>query len=238
MAIAFDAVSVSTALNNANTSRTWSHTVGSGSDRVLLVGTRVRDANAQNQTLATAVTYNGTSLTLYREYALLSSGLGEYLGVQWWRLVAPPSGAANVVVTWGNGVPQQGGAVAISLSGVGQATPLEAFGETNGTGSLTTVASVTTLTAEAWVVSNVYSGATSATLNAGPTQRDQTAYGSDYGASATTATTSTGSVTHTWTNTAAEAGDYIGLAVSVVAAAAPSSSSPAFGRYGVRGPIR
>lgn len=226
MAITFGAVSASLGVDNVASSLTFSHTVGAGTDRALFVAVRIRDPDAIGHTQATAVTYAGNAMTLVADHQVFAAGIGEFLGAQWWRLTAPPVGTANVVVTFGNGVPFRGGASAISLNGVDQTTPVEANADTDGVGSPTTSASVTTVSANAWVLSNVYSGATSATLGGAATQREQTAYGSDFGATATQEVVTPSAVTHTWTNTASETGDFVGTAIAVKDAPGGGGSSP------------
>src|SRR3989454_4121481 len=120
-AIAVD--SISTASGNTVSTLTWSHTVGSGSNRVLLVDTSNRDGNKT----ITGVTYGGTALTRRG----FQNGAGNGNRVEIWSLTAPSPGTANVVVTLSGAVDVVGGA--ISFTGVNQTTPFGTFVSAQGT---------------------------------------------------------------------------------------------------------
>lgn len=212
MSVAFNAVTTSsTNFNGATSSLTFSHTA-SGTNRVLLVSVRTRHSN-NTAGKATGVTFDGVVMTLHREFQFQSS-VGNFLTLQVWRLVAPTTSAANVVVTM-TGSPNEGNAVALSFTNVNQTTPIEAAQDTSSSTQITNAtATVTTVTANAMVVSFVYSQAGSGTLNAGPTQRDQTNYTTgDFGASATSPQVTPASVTHTWVQ--ATNNVFAGMAVSL-----------------------
>ena len=110
MAILFDAAS-SASGTTAVTSRTWAHTVGSGSNRLLLVGLALRSVNVSS------VTYAGTAMTLVGS-KLNGTDVGTYL----YHLINPPVGTANVVVTIPAANPLSTGAT--SWTGVHQTAPL------------------------------------------------------------------------------------------------------------------
>jgi hypothetical protein len=102
----FGRPSISTTGSANSTTVTFAKTVGSGANRLLLVGVSIH----ANQTVV-SITYSGVALT---PVARLQNGdWGEL-----WRLVAPPSGTANVVVTIRK---RQFTAGAISFTGVDQA---------------------------------------------------------------------------------------------------------------------
>ncbi|MCU0782567.1 MAG: DUF2341 domain-containing protein [Verrucomicrobia bacterium] len=69
--------------------RTWPHTVGSGNNRVLIVGV----ALAGTGDSVSSVSYGGIALI-----PVTSIQSGNAVGI--WQLVAPPVGTANVVATW------------------------------------------------------------------------------------------------------------------------------------------
>ena len=147
-----------------------------------------------------SVTFNGTSLTFAGETQFLEAG-GEYQNVEVYVLVAPPVTTANIVVTM-LGTPTRGSAVGLSFFGVRQTTPIEATGSTSGTlvGAVDTFsATVTTLTANALVAAFAYTSAGTATLGAGPIERDNVDVGSDRSVSATQLVTSPASTSATWT---------------------------------------
>ena len=76
----------SSSSNTSVSSLTWSHTTGTGSDRILIVGVAVQGVNINS------VTYNGTNLTRLATKT-------NTVKVEMWYLVAPTNGAHNVVVT-------------------------------------------------------------------------------------------------------------------------------------------
>jgi hypothetical protein len=59
-AIAFDSASRAASTSTGTTSISWSHTIGGGTDRFLLVGVAVEDASTTDANI-TSVTYNGVS---------------------------------------------------------------------------------------------------------------------------------------------------------------------------------
>lgn len=118
MAITFDAGStgqVASALT-----LTISHTVGAGSDRVLVV---LVHSIAADKLSGATVTYNGVSLGA----PVLAFAAGYTYG---WVMVAPPVGTANVVITF-NAADAYANAVVASFAGVDQSTPVSATGTFN-----------------------------------------------------------------------------------------------------------
>lgn len=237
MAITFDAVSTSAIFDDIVSSLTWSHTVGAGDNRALVVGVRTRTNNLDPSTDGDvlSVTYNGLSLALGGKTQFLSAA-GGYMTAEAWVLAPPPVGTANVVVTM-VGVPRRGSAVGLSFFGVRQSTPIEASGSTTGDAVTTFSATVTTLTANAMTASFAYSAAAIATLNAGPTQRDNVDVGGDVSVSATQAVASPASTSATW-DTGIDAQSYAALAVSIAEAVGAAGDIPAFGRYRIAGARR
>lgn len=113
MAVAFGAVTQG--VIGGASSQTLSHTVGSGSDRVLYVFSVC--LNSTDYLASSTVTYGGTSLG--SPIGSLSIASNQFMYV--WRMLAPPSGTASVVIT-----PSAGAFLhtfAISLEGVDQTTP-------------------------------------------------------------------------------------------------------------------
>src|ERR1041384_4166888 len=60
-AIAFDSASRAASTATGTTSISWSHTIGSGTDRFLVVGVAVEDTSATDANIA-SVTYNNVAL--------------------------------------------------------------------------------------------------------------------------------------------------------------------------------
>ncbi|MDZ4405378.1 GEVED domain-containing protein [Prosthecobacter sp.] len=102
-------------------SHTWAHTTGTGSNRLLLVGVAI-ESDIQS-TLVNSVTYSGQSLV---KVGSQQSAEGE-ARMEIWRLVNPPSGTANVVVTLNQACDDAVVTVASTFSGVHQSTPLGTF---------------------------------------------------------------------------------------------------------------
>jgi hypothetical protein len=120
MAVTFDAATPGSAVSD--TTLTISHTVGAGSNRVLYVGPC---STAGTPAAISSVTYGGVSLTQIDDE---NQGVAR-AGV--WRLLAPATGTANVVITYA-AFQDEMGAVAISLAGVDQTTPEDAPVGTQG----------------------------------------------------------------------------------------------------------
>jgi hypothetical protein len=123
MAISLDAI----ANRSAASDTTWNHTVGSGSNKILLVllGMHINDD-------VTAVTFNGVSLSLYGEAEL------SYRRAQMWYLIDPPEGEYEVSITK-TGTYNYASSGSISLFGVNQTNPFRAYNTANGTGYSPTV---------------------------------------------------------------------------------------------------
>lgn len=115
MAVTLDAVSQGSA--NGAASLTISHTVGSGSDRALYVF--VTCQNSTDLMASGTVAYGGTGFSS-RLQSVVETGNGQNFTAVY-RLTAPASGTANVVIT-----PSASAflhAYCVSLAGVDQTTP-------------------------------------------------------------------------------------------------------------------
>lgn len=124
MAVAFDAAS--TGYNSGASSLTISHTVGSGSDRALVVAASC--INGTDFLASATATYGGVSMG--SPVVTKSAGAGSnYVYV--WVLAAPASGTANVVITPSGSAYLK--AVVSSYTGVDQTTPVSSSAKyTNG----------------------------------------------------------------------------------------------------------
>ena len=125
--IAFDAVSSDQTADAGAGSLSWSHTVGAGSERLLVVGVSIR--NDAGQTV-TGVTYNSTALTY-----LNSVANGTNARVEMWYLKEADfpgtAGAYNVEVTLSASARVV--AAAASFFNVDQTTPFGTFASNTGT---------------------------------------------------------------------------------------------------------
>jgi hypothetical protein len=145
-----------------NTTFTYSHTVGVGMDRVLLVGV----SSYNSAKTVTACSYNGVALT--RVGFQDGGGGSNDRRMEIWRLVDPPVGTFTVSVTFSSSAKAVIGSA--SFFGVNQTTP-------NGTfvsaGASTNLATLTVPSAAGELVYDcmaVQGNAATATVGAGQTQ--------------------------------------------------------------------
>ena len=194
-AIAFDSASTNTA--DDVSSLTISHTV-TGSNTILVVCSAVEGTTSGNQPI-TGITYNGVALTKIHDIAGSANNRTEQ-----WYLVAPSSGANDIVITYtgvvGSGAGQGVAGAGLSITGAKQQAP-EASAEASGSSSTATV-NVTTLTNNAWVTDCTYSGLAANTLTVGADQTSRFNFenaGSHDTAGSTEPKATAGSVTSSWT---------------------------------------
>lgn len=125
--ISIDNASSGTTSSDTANSMTVSHTTGSGSNRLMLVGISY---NNDDYETVTGVTYNGTSLVevghrrnsddaMVYIYASISPSDGS--------LVAPDSGTHNVVINFSTTLTQGAIAGVVTFTGVNETTPLGSF---------------------------------------------------------------------------------------------------------------
>lgn len=201
MAIAYDTQTI-----GANSTTPVSHTC-TGSNRLLIVGVLIGDTTTTVSTL----TYNSVSL------AQANRRTSTNMGVELWYLANPASGANNIALTLS--AAQDYKIFALSLTGVHQASPLDA--NNTGTGSTDPSVSVTTVADNSWVVDIVASFGSDLVVGAGQTQRINTTWlgGDLYGSASTEGPkTPAGAVTMSWTQTDSEW-------VSCAASFAPATAS-------------
>jgi uncharacterized repeat protein (TIGR01451 family) len=185
----------SSATANAST-LTWAHTIGSGSDRVLVVGVSIRNAGRQ----VSGVTYGGAPLT----FIGARNNHDNTVRTEMWFQTAPTVGTANVVVTLTRSARMVGGAV--SFFGVSASAPLGTFVANNSTDNGTDDPSVVVTSAAGEMIVSALSTQGSAgtvTPLAGQTQRWNRFYGTGGGDAAGFGSTAPGaaSVTMGWTKT-------------------------------------
>ncbi|MFO0923547.1 MAG: DUF4347 domain-containing protein [Pirellulales bacterium] len=119
--------SASSAQNTGVTSLSWSHTVASGSDRVMYVTLAIDGLGAS----VSSVTYGGVALTQ------VGRTTGNH-AVEIWRLVSPTVGTGTIAVSLGATTDIKGGAVV--YNGVDTSDPNGSYFSATGT---STTASVT-----------------------------------------------------------------------------------------------
>jgi uncharacterized repeat protein (TIGR01451 family) len=187
--IAFDARSVS--FGTAVTF-TFPHTVGIGNDRVMIVGVSIYNSNKT----VSGVTYAGQALT---RLGFLDGGSGANdRRMEMWRLVNPPTGTANVVMTMSSSAKLVVGAA--SFFGVNPAAPNGSFVSNEGNTILATLAVPSAVGELVIDCMAVQGNAASAIAGAGQTQLWNDFSRSNGGAVVGTASTEPGSplVTMSW----------------------------------------
>jgi hypothetical protein len=133
----------------------WSHTVGSGANRLLVVGVSIRNAGRT----VTAVSYRGQALTLLQA----QNNSDAAVRVEQWYLVAPLSGTGTVTVRLTDDAKVVGGAV--SFTGAAQVAPFRALASAGSTGTGTT----NPVVADSSAVSELMVSAVATEGDAGPT---------------------------------------------------------------------
>lgn len=111
---------------------TKSHTTSSGADRLMLVNVSTADSGGSK--IPTSVTYDGQSLTKIAD----AEDIGDTNRADLWKLVNPPSGSANVVVT----LVDVSSSVVVGIAtfeGVEQTTPLGTAATNQGNSGTLTV---------------------------------------------------------------------------------------------------
>lgn len=145
MAIAFDAQSASA--YSGTTSLTFAHTC-TGSDRLLTVGVY---GGADR---ITGVTYSGVSMTFINKLLMTGAAAGQYIYLYY--LLAPASGANNIVVTASAATDMYG--AGSSYTGVKQTGQPDASAtQATASSQLSLTTSLTTVADNCWIVGHAYS---------------------------------------------------------------------------------
>lgn len=202
-AVVIDAVSTGT--SDAETSLTFSHTVGaSGSNRLLLIGVSMNFG----ETLVRSATYGGNRLT-----SLGSKQGPENNGrVYILQLINPPTGTHDVVIDYTNGAMSQTVAGAISFIGVDQVVPTGIFASAAGTSSSVSV-NVASATGEIVFDTFLFHDSSLATADAGQVERWNILNTNRAGASTEDGASS---VTMSWTLRASNSWAIAGVSVKPV----------------------
>lgn len=160
MAIAFDAVSGFQQVGAPANSITLAHTIGAGSDMMLVVG--VCETSGTSDVL-TGVTYNGVAMTRF------TNGFSAKNARVWMYYLANPAvGTHNIVASFsGTLVPSVGG---ISYSGV-SATPDGGANNTSGPGASSVTVNLTTTADNCWIVGLAHADGASPSYTSGVTAR-------------------------------------------------------------------
>ena len=191
------------------TSLTISHPTA-GSDRLMLVGVSIH--NYASETVS-SITYNGVALN-----QVGASANGTDARVEIWRLIAPPTGTYDVVITFSAELTSVARAGVMTFTGVNQAAPLGTFASATGSSSPATV-NVTSAANELvfdTVGTESQSSPFSLTVGAGQTQRWNSAImGYDRFLAAGSTEPGAATVTMSWTISPASAVPWAIGAVSI-----------------------
>jgi len=219
--IAFDAAS---SANDADiASLSWSHTLGSGADRLLVVGLASEDNNT-GDLVVSSVTYDGVAMALIPGSSVESNTGWRIKADLYYMLDAnlPAAGTYTVAVTYSGSISRIG-AGAISLANVAQQAA-EAVNTSANAAPVSIATNVTTLTDGAWLVDVVGSGnpdSFTATAS-GQVERYDEYTGGSTTAGSTKPVAAAGAATMSWDY---DGGDSNRMAHSV-AAFAPASAAP------------
>jgi len=216
-AIEFDAVSTGVDGGGDDT-LSWSHTIGSGSNRILIVAPANEDGNEEDMAI-TSIKYNNVSMTAVSGGSSYEDPVKAYL---YYMLEEdlPSAGTYTVEIIYADTVSDLIGG-AVSLSGVAQQAP-EAVATNSDEDENVISTNITTQTDGAWVVDVVCHsrGENFITTTAGMTERYDEDSGAHTAAGATKAVASAGSTTMSWEFDGSD--DPI---VHVLAAFAPSGAT-------------
>jgi hypothetical protein len=199
--IEFDNVS-SNAEKGYSTTLSWSHTVGTGSDRILIVGIAGEDSS-ESDLVISSVTYGSANMTLVSGSSATGGSGAFKIKTELYYLLNPDSGTDTVTVTYsGNTASRAGGAVSL-LNVAQQAAEAVSTNANESTNTIST--NITTQTDGAWVVDVVGCGNSGSftTTTSGMVERfDETTTDSS-GAGSTKSVSSAGSTTMSWEHTGA-----------------------------------
>jgi len=217
--VAYDAQNSGT--SSGSSSLSWSHTVGSGKNRLLVVTVSTsRGGSGSAPPTVSSITYNNVAMTA-GPTNVYTSGSNPQVRSYIYYLVNPPSGSHTIQVNL-SGTSSSTYAVggSVSYSNVNQSTPIQTSNTSQNFGSTQSVSTSTTSVGQAVYASIGTYSSSSYTLtgNSGPNQRwSQT--GHNYkGIGDDVINPSPGSVTASWQTGSTTVG-YVCLAVVINPAA-------------------
>src|SRR5258708_4787691 len=201
--ITFNAAS-SKAATTSISSLYWSHTLGAGADRIVIIGVSVENSSSTNAAIS-SVTFNGVAATAVPNSFISGGGTGIIETQLFYVLNSslPAPGTYTVQVTFQGSI-QGAAAGAVSLFGVNQSAPESVATKVDSSGADSISTSITTHTNGAWVVDVVGSGNSGTfTAASGQTLRWGIAASGMTGASSTKPVATAGSTTLGWTHSGA-----------------------------------
>lgn len=225
MAIAFDAASNSSGVDQTGVnSLTFSHTV-TGSNTILLVGASLRHDTGTGKTV-TGVTFNGDAMTLV-DQDTNNWGGQEYTSL--WRLVNPDAGTHDIVVTYSD-VCDYAIAGGVSYTGVDQTAPIGTATKANSDTGDPTV-DVSSAAGEL-VVDSTIMDSPSTTVGAGQTERVNIQAGTPTLSQGMSEEAGAATVTMSWDQTQSDAWAVVAVPLKPAAAASTPSGTLLLTRVG------
>lgn len=212
MAIAFDNATAGGGVT-ASTTKTYSHTVNSNTDGILFVFISMANTND----LLTSVTYAGVTMT---RIAYQYNGASDE--VYLYYLVAPASGANNVVIT--NSSTRNISSMAVSYTGAKQTTQPDAYAiSTPNTLVSTQTITTTVVGTNCWLVGASYNDSAGQTPVTNVTERAFEDSRHNYSVGDSNGIVSSGSYGMRW-DTTSGTGRFLQIAASFLPAEAASAS--------------
>jgi polygalacturonase len=203
--ITLDAVSHGASTGSAST-LSWTHVLGSGSSRAVIIAVGEADsvASPDQYAVVTSVLFNGVYATPIPN-SLIYGGTSGMVQTQLFYLLAselPAAGSYTVQVNLAGSIAGIS-AGAVSLFGVNQGPAEAVVANKNTTGADLITSSITTLTNNAWIIDAVEDGDTAVlSANTGETLQWQAEAKLGTGGSSTEAVATAGTVSYGWTGSA------------------------------------
>lgn len=169
MAIAFDAATDGGYLGSGSP-KTFNHTVGSGDNRLLIVGGF--DAGSSGTTI-TGVTYNGVAMTYVNSVKNPPENRFSWM----YYLLNPDTGTHAVSISFSSG---DVGAWAVSYTGVAQSGQPDANGTDSASGVTSRTTSLTSIADNCWHMMTSRNNVGAAGAGAGATSRVSSAAGGGF----------------------------------------------------------
>ncbi len=141
--VSVSAVSSGTTAADTDSSMTVSHTTGSGSYRLMLVGISFNPNSDERLATTDPVTYGGTPLSKVGERANSNDAM-----VYIYSLVAPAVGTADVEITFDSALDEGAIAGVMTFTGVDQTTPLGTFASAQGDDSTPATVNISSASGE------------------------------------------------------------------------------------------
>lgn len=183
---------------NQDTDFSWSHTISTVDNTILVVGVSWRNSGPGTETV-TGVTYNSVACTFIRKDEYFNS---QSRSTAFYYIVNPSSGTNIVEVTFSGTVWRAVGG-AVSITGIDQTNPIDVHSGTAGGSGTSVSTNITTTVDNTWIVDVICNreGTSTATAGGGQTERWDylTGSGEIVGSGSTKQLATAGSTSMSWT---------------------------------------